>query len=58
MQHRSFIGITPQKYKQQIQNAPALIPISSGQSIPGELPLSRTHFRFDRITNFEALNYI
>jgi hypothetical protein len=39
-------------------NAPALIPISSGESIPGELLLSRAHFRFDSIAKFETLNYI
>ena len=58
MQHRFFKGIRPQKYKEQMQNAPALIPISSGESIPGELLLSRAHFRFDSIANFETLNYI
>jgi len=58
MQHRFFKGILPQKYKEQMQNAPALITISSGESIPGELLLSRAHFRFDSITNFETLNYI
>ncbi len=58
MQHRFFKGITPPKYKKQMQNAPALIPISSGETIPGELLLSRAHFRFDSITNFETLNYI
>jgi len=47
MQHRFSLGILPPKYKEQIQNAPALIPISSGESIPGELLLSRAHFRFD-----------
>ena len=58
MQHRFFKGIRPQKYKKQVPNAPALIPISSGESIPSELLLSRTHFRFDSLANFEASNYI
>ena len=58
MQHRFFKGILPPKYIKQMQNAPALIPISSGESIPGELLLSRAHFRFDSIANFETLNYI
>lgn len=58
MQHRFFKGMLPPKYKEQMQKAPALIPISSGESIPGELLLSRAHFRFDSIANFDALNYI
>ena len=58
MQHRFFKGILPQKYKEQMQNAPALIPISSGESIPGELLPSRAHFRVDSKANFETLNYI
>ena len=58
MQHRFLKGILPRKYKKQMLNAPALIPISSGESIPGELLLSRAHFRFDSIAKFETLNYI
>ena len=58
MQHRFFEGIYPHKYKEQMQSAPALMTISSGESIPGELLLSRAHFRFDSTTNFETLNYI
>lgn len=58
MQHRFYKGILPPKYKKQMQNAPALIPISSGESIPGELLLSRAHFRFDSLANFKTLNYI
>ena len=58
MQHRFLKGILPRKYKKQMLNAPALIPISSGESIPGELLLSRAHFRFDSIAKFEKLNYI
>ena len=58
MQHRFFKGIDPQKYKKQVHHTPALIRISSGESIPGELLLSRAHFRFDSITNFKTLNYI
>ncbi len=58
MQHRFFKGILPPKYIEQMQNAPALIPISSGESIPSELLLSRAHSRFDSIANFETLNYI
>lgn len=57
MQHRFFSGICPQKYNEQMQCTPAHDCISSGESIPGELLLSRAHFRFDSI-NFEALNYI
>lgn len=58
MLHRFFKGILPQKYKEQMPNASALIPISSGESIPGELLLSRAHFRFDSLANFEASSYI
>ena len=58
MQHRFYKGILPLKYKKQMQNAPALTTISSGESIPGELLLSRAHFRFDSLTNFNSLNYI
>jgi hypothetical protein len=58
MQHRFLKGILPRKYKKQMLNAPALIHISSGESIPGELLLSRAHFRFDSIAKFETLNYI
>ena len=58
MQHRFFKGILPPKYKKQMLNAPALIPISSGESIPGELLLSRAHFRFNSRANFRTLNYI
>jgi len=58
MQHRFSQAIHPPKYKDQIQKVPTLIPISTGEYIPGELLLSRAHFRFDSITNFGALNYI
>ncbi len=58
MQHRFFKGIPPPKYKKQMLNAPALFPISSGESIPGELLLSRAHFRFNSRANFRTLNYI
>ena len=58
MQHRFYKGILPPKYKKQMQNAPALIPISSGESIPGELLLSSAHFRFDSFAKFVGQNYI
>ena len=58
MQHRFFLGITPQKYNEQMRWAPAHDCILSGESIPGELLLSRAHFRFDSNPNFERLNYI
>ena len=58
MQHRFFQGIVPRKYKEQMQTAPAQIRISSDESIPGELLLSRAHFRFDSTANFKTLNYI
>jgi hypothetical protein len=58
MQHRFFEGIYPRKYKEQMQIAPAPLRISSDESIPGELLLSRAHFRFDSIANFNTLNYI
>lgn len=58
MQHRFFLGISPQKYNEQMRYAPAHDCILSGESIPGELLLSRAHFRFDSNANFERLNYI
>jgi hypothetical protein len=58
MQLRFFLGIRPLKCKKQMLNAPALNLISSGESIPGELLLSRAHFRFDSNANFKQLNYI
>ncbi len=58
MQHRFFTGIAPQKYNEQMYKTPAHDCISSGESIPGELLLSRAHFRFDSIANFQTLNYI
>ena len=57
MQHRFFSGIIPQKYNEQKRCATAHC-ISSGESIPGELLLSRAHFRFDSNVNFHILNYI
>jgi|GEM_PF-3964016 len=42
----------------QVQKTPASDCISSGESIPGELLLSRAHFRFDSITKFIYKNYI
>jgi len=58
MQHRFFSGIIPQKYNEQMRCATAHDCISSGESIPGELLLSRAHFRFDSNANFQRLNYI
>ena len=58
MQHRFSLGIGPLKYRMQIQYVPALACISSAESIPGELLLSRAHFRFDSNTNFKRKNYI
>ena len=42
----------------QVLWAPASNCILSGESIPGELLLSRAHFRFDSYTNFNTINYI
>lgn len=47
MQHRFFSGIIPQKYNEQLRYATAHDCISSAESIPDELLLSRAHFRFD-----------
>ena len=58
MQHRFFSGICPQKYNEQMQCTPAHDCISSGESIPGELLLSRAHFRFDSFAKFVGQNYI
>ena len=58
MQHRFFLGITPLKYKEQMWKTPAHDFISSVESIPGELLLSRAHFRFDSNAKFQTLNYI
>ena len=58
MQHRFFEGNLPPKCEKQMLHAPALFPISSGESIPGELLLSRAHLRFDSIANFRTLNDI
>jgi hypothetical protein len=49
MEDRFFSGIIPPKCKKQMWLTPALFCISSGKSIPGELLLSRAHFRFDSI---------
>ena len=58
MQLRFSLGMMPLKYRMQIQYVPALPCISPAEPIPGELLLSRAHFRFDSNTKFKRKNYI
>lgn len=51
MQHKVFLGIAPPEYSKMKKDADSTTPFSiidipSGEPIPGELLLSRAHFRF------------